>query len=135
MKKTTLLKKMAAISVFIVTPTLSFAKSEMTYDCVGMSSDGEKIISKLTITSTDKKNVYNTVWTYEKPKSLPDEGVAHVVNKNTMIEDYKSKKGLDNGQSTFYQISDQELLIRHSHFDNHHKLQFTRTGHCKKIPS
>ncbi len=134
MKKGILLKQMVVISVLIANPLISFAESKITYDCVGMSSDGEKISSKLTMTSTNKKDVYNTLWTYENTQVV-DEGIAYVTGKNMMIEDYKSKKGLDSGQSKLYQINDQELLISHVHLDNHHKLQFTRTGHCKKTSS
>src|SRR5438128_8345499 len=113
--KTTLFLKIAIISVIVVNPILSYAESRVIYDCIGMDSNGEKIKSTLTVNSTDKKGIYNTVWTYQFPHSASDEGVAHDSGKNMMVEEYKNKTGLDTGESKFYHVSDKELLIQHVH--------------------
>lgn len=130
--KTTLFLKIAVMSVIFVNPILSYAESSATYDCIGMDSYGEKIKSSLKINSTNKEGVYNTVWTYKLPQSTPDEGIAHDSGKNRMTEKYKSKTGLDSGESQFYKVSDKELLLHHTHFDKNHKVQFVRTGYCQK---
>lgn len=124
---------LSAIVLSSIFAACAHAESSRTYTCVGINSDGEEISSTLTLTPTDKSDLYKSVWVYTKPGSSPDEGEVNVLGKNRMSEIFKSQHGLDVGKTDLYQITSKQIVISHENFHKAKKLKTKGAGVCNLV--
>ena len=122
MKKIYFSKMLGILALSTISAAVCQAGSSSSYNCDGMDTNGKKMHVKLALTSTDKSDVFKTVWSYGK--SNQDIGEAHVTGKDRMFETFARKEsGIFSGHSDIYQINDKQMVINYEDFHKINKIR------------